>query len=637
MSDLDPELTAFVDILRTATPERETLAVARASVLSKASPPSGSPGSLWKMGLVSATVVAALALGYDPATPTGPKSALSEPAPAAEQAEPPSIPLDPTSPEPIPEPMPEPIAEFEAEFEEPTAESEEPAPAVQRRLPRPLLVEAPRLEQSSPTSSVAPSSRLDEALRDYARERYRVAASKLGEALDDPDLPLRDTERAEFFLAKCLFHLELFHASSAAFEDVVRRIPEHRYFHESLRWLALLSEHLPEPRALIQSVGRYTVPDVDALDLAGSRREHRQLLYLMGRSRYEAGRLDEGIALLRRVPDGSPMASNARFHEAVAQVRASRPRRAREAFMHVARARDERLGELAWLGVARLDYAQAMSGSEEERVGRLRSAMLAWARISSTSPLFGDAFFEETWALYSANEPARALGHVHAFDAPRLRERANPELLAIRAMVHFEHCQWEAVEHTLSAFHRRYDPVLHAAERTLRMAERDEDAFRLLRAVRARRSRVPSVIRIRTRDALADRAIGRQLAHIRSIDAERAGAPEIIAGAALTVRVDDEFNALRAHAVARAAELTRERLARLRDGLREQMNRMDGLEAELARAARRELGVPNERPMGPAQGQPVVAVQGGAQWPFDGEWWPDELRHYAQPVHDRCR
>lgn len=69
------------------------------------------------------------------------------------------------------------------------------------------------------------------------------------------------------------------------------------------------------------------------------------------------------------------------------------------------------------------------------------------------------------------------------------------------------------------------------------------------------------------------------------------------------------------------------------DGLE---SRLDTVEIEMTTARRAERTRPNRAPMGPAEGGRVWAIQGGQRWPFDGEWWTDELPSFRQEVASRC-
>ncbi len=372
----------------------------------------------------------------------------------------------------------EPIAITEPAREEPrTAPKQSEAPRIVR--PR-----AARAEPIAPPPPSGPSETMAEALRDYAGERYAKAAVGFQSVADGTsrDAP-EQVAQADFFLAKCLFHLDLHHASAAAFDEVTRRGAEHPYFEESLRWLAMLAERLPETSGVIESVGRYDATQLAALDTPSTRQHYHHLSYLLGRSRYEERRFDEAVSLFRQVPADSRWALAARFFEGVSHVRMHRARPATLAFRRVIDAvrtgrtgghpEANRLNDLAWMSLARLYYSLAMDRDREDASQLLTHAVAAWRSIPMQSEYWLDSFFEETWALYIAREHARALGHVHAMESPWYRDEANPEAQVVRSMIFFEHCQWDAAERSLNDFHTRFDPIAADAATA---CERSSDA-----------------------------------------------------------------------------------------------------------------------------------------------------------------
>lgn len=657
-----PELDALVALLRSATPPDDTLAEARAGVLEGAGGLGAiGPSSVGLGARITWLMLVLFAIGAPPhASPRVAAHAkrLAGAAPADARPDEPLATAEDLAPALEPEPIGTTDAIDAPASEAPAGEAparEELVAAPIASLPEPtitamvLTVGSDDPGKQGPgalPASSGPSAAMAEALRDYSGERYAEAAAGFQRVVDGTtdDAPEQVT-KAEFFLAKCLFHMGLFHASAAAFDEVTQRGSAHPYFDASLTWLAMLAEELPEPTGVIASVGRYDAARLRTLDTESTRAHYHRLLYLLGRARYEQRELEEAVAILRTIPEGSPWALEARFFEGVSHVRARRSRPALAAFREVIEAVQEgrtgghedpnRLYDLAWMSVARLYYSLAMQTRDEERASELLSlAIASWRRIPLSSEHWLDSFFEETWALYMARQPGRALGHVHALDSPYFRDRADPEAQVVRAMIFFEHCQWDAAEHAVARFHDRFDLVLGDAQRALRMADTDENTLRLLLAVRAGRSRVPPSVVPALRAAFADREIGRHVASLRSIRQEQRRLDALEPG--LRDRVAQELQVVRSLAEQRTAELARARIERLVADLSERMTQMDTIEVELVAQRRAELTMPNPRPMGPIDGGPIYAVQGDQVWIFDGEWWRDELPFYIQDVASRC-
>lgn len=492
---------------------------------------------------------------------------------------------------------------------------------------------------AAPVGPIAPSETMASALRDVDARRWSQAAGKLQEVVDGRtgDLPDR-VEEAEHLLAKSLFALGLHHAAAAAFEPVTRAGPAHPWFAASLPMLAEIAAAMPEPGAVVRAIDAY---DPEAIEALGADRAS-VTFWLLGRQRATDGRDDAALEALARVPDDARHGLEARFLEGALHARHRRPGPALRAFARVAEGTGpaEPLHELAWLNLARLRYALAAQrpAGDERGEALLRGALAAWRHVPQSSPRWADAFAEETWALYLAGDVDRALGHAHALTAPALRERASPEPQVVRAMIQLEHCQWDAAAHTVARFSSLMGPRLRDTDRAVDLARTRDDALRVLVAVRAGRSRVPPRVLPEVREALSDRELTRHLDQLRSIELEQrrlARDPTLLEGDVAT-RVSSDLAIARSLAADRTGEHVQVRLRRLASGLRDVASRMDTVELELTTERRRELDYPNRTSMEPAEGGPIVGLAGGQLWPFDGEWWPDEMAHYRQSIRNRC-
>jgi hypothetical protein len=611
------ELSDLVMLLRSATPREETLATARAGVLRRAPYAPGMLSGIGSRGIASRIVLATLVVLVGSAPQAPHIVSYSKHAPAFVA--------------PLPDPQPMPI---------------EPAPSVAIEIETPR---APRRHRRAPVAArTGPSRELTRARSEYAAGRCANAAAGFARVADGTTGDgASDHAQAQFFLAKCLYQLGLYHASAAEFDAIARAGEEHPFFRASLPSLAMLADRVPEDSVILTSIAHYRPEQIEQLDAPAARDVHAHLAYLLGRARYETGNDVDAVALLSRVPDGTRWALPARFYEGVSHVRLHRAQPALVAFRRVIEAVDTNrtggrrdgvhLRELAWMSIARLSYSLAMERRGDGRASELLTrAVDAWRHIPPHSEYWVDAFFEETWALYMARDYAHALGHVHALDSPYLRERADPEAGAIRAMIFYEHCQWDATDEALSRFHRRYDPILRSVRSTERLVSSNENAFRMMLALRAGRSRVPLRARGIVRAALSDRELERYVEDVSAIGREQHRLASLGGPIAESDRIASMLALAQSMAIDRAGQLATERVHRLNNELSERITRMDTIEVELARQRRLELTRPNHNPMAPRDGGQVWAVQGGERWPFNGEWWPDEIPYFVQDVRNRC-
>ena len=193
-------------------------------------------------------------------------------------------------------------------------------------------------------------------------------------------------------------------------------------------------------------------------------------------------------------------------------------------------------------------------------------------------------------------------------------------------------------------FHARFDPLLAALERVEGSVAETEAGYALLEAVRSERSVLPGDVGRGeasevVRAALDDRELARLVVSVRAIDAESErlahASPEIREGS-LGMRIAQELALARSFTVELGGRLVRDRLARVSGSLRDHMNEIDTVALEIDTVTRRALEDGTALTREPERAAPIVAVQGDQVWPFDGEYWEDELPYYRELVTDLC-
>lgn len=510
---------------------------------------------------------------------------------------------------------------------------------------------------AAPPAEGPPSEALANALRLYQQERYMESSVQFqrvvgGETDDAP----ANVQKAQFFLGKALYHLHFYQSALAIFDEITQAGPNHLYFGQTLQWLAQLATQLPEPAGIIEKVGRYGADQLAQFDNAESADLYAQLLYLMGRFKYQEGEFDEAIALFQRVSPRSAYYVNARFFEGIAHVRLRRAQPAVTAFRAILDAisegahgieDSERMQNLAWISLARVYYAAANRTDPEtgDRTvdGRLLgNAVEAWNRVDQGSEYWLDALFEESWAFFLADEYARSMGNIHTLFSPYFADGYYPEALVLKAVVFFSACQIDNADAMIQLFHERYDPVADELSATLNQYEDNQQFFDFLTRVRAGEANLSPRIRGIVATALSDRTLLRNLEYVRLLDAEEqrlGAAPTEFQNSSLGDRIRQDILIARSFAVDQTGDLARGRYTRLVDDLNELLNQVDTVSLEIDTYRRGEISAEMEeqqRELQRSGGLEVNVDEEHQMWPFDGEYWRDELGFYRQQVTSQC-
>jgi hypothetical protein len=485
----------------------------------------------------------------------------------------------------------------------------------------------------------APSDTLGRALRHYDAERFGEAAVLLQRVIEGATQDGEaGVQQAQFFLGKALLHLGFVHASLATFDELTALGRKHAYFTQSLPWIADIAQQLSEPRAALALAGRFEPSDFD--QLAGSLGEaaRARVLLLLGEHAYREGELERALALLSRVDRASPLYPRARFLAGVTEVRRRHAQPAIEAFKDVAAGGDEALRNLAWLSLGRVYYTAAHAKHTQQSAGALLgNAVEAWSRVDQRSEHWLDALFESAWALFVSDEHARALGNLHALLSPYFQGAFYPEAYLLKAVIQFDSCQMDDAMVAIRRFHAEYDPT---HDELAALLAREADASRwpaLLAQLDAGSLPISPRLRAVLQRALGDREVMRARGEIASIAAELQALerlPGALRDATLGQRIRQDLLVARSLAEAETGALARARGERLLSELQEAENQADTVEIEVLNYQRGRIGTRPNTPS--ASGRSVVVDSEHVLWPFDGEYWRDELGYYRQQLSSLC-
>ncbi len=509
-------------------------------------------------------------------------------------------------------------------------------------------------QQAAPKELGKPSKALANALRLYQQQQFEEAAVQLKRVVDGKTRDKRgNKQRAQFFLGKSLYKLRYYQSALVIFDEISEKGPSHMYFGDTLSWLAQLVSQLPESAGIIEKVGRYGVGALEEFKTPQASGLYNVLLYLMGRNLYSQGDFQGAIDLFKEVDAGSKQYPYARFFEGISYIRMRKARPAVSSFRAILEAIDsgkikglqdeDRMRNLAWLSLGRVYYTAANQRGAGNLEGKLLGQSVeAWNKVEQSSEYWLDALFESSWAFFLADEYARALGNVHAIYSPFFDNAYYPEALLLKAVTFFVNCQAANADAVVSQFHERYDPVKRELDKILAQNKDNEQFFDFLKKVRADEAELTPQVRGIVATAFGDRTVLRHLEYVALLDAEEkrlSEAPSAFQQSAVGAQILEDIALSRGFAVDQAGDLARGRYKRLIRELQNLNNQVDTVELEIATYKRGQIGQELQKQMTEAKkskGGDVKVDEEHQLWPFDGEYWRDELGFYRQQVTNRC-
>lgn len=522
---------------------------------------------------------------------------------------------------------------------------------------RPVTAAPPHDRRSQAVVLGTPFARAQKAAQNGDFE----TAARLFAEVRDSDETESDRLRAEIELAHALLALGLFDAATRRYDFVIRAGPNHPAYTEAIAGLlevnALTGEDVLVGAILDREYGdafaRLTPAELDRVNT------------IVGVMSLRAGRLDEARAFFdsvsptavdgRRVDylagvlaarTGSPEVALALFERAIAPADASPtqpPDAPSAAFAtsaaRLARARAQthsqrldrpelstsELGDLARLAKARTLYA----------LGRFSEAVLAYEQIPRFSRFWEAALLENGWARLQNEDDGGALGTLQALHAPQFAASFQPESWILKAIVYFTHCLHQEARAALRSFEAIYGPQRESLGAILAVPRTPEFWLDALE----RDGALPAPIR---RDLLTNQRFARLRATLERVGDERKRLRSIDSWKGSRLLTEELDACARSEEIARrvAADFMEKRL-------RDALARLDGFDAqkeiielEIARVETEEMEARFDREEklgGQSLHRPRVDGEREVHWPFQGEFWLDEIGHYRFTLKDACR
>lgn len=517
-------------------------------------------------------------------------------------------------------------------------------------------------EEAGPSGPAVAGQMTEEAAqakRLFDGEKWAQAALALnrvraGETGDDEG----NKQVASYNLAISLYQLKLYQASYNIFSEIADN-PNHLKFNETLLWLSKLATQLPEPADIIERVGKYKEEAVARFDNANQRELYWQLNYLLGRYKYRNRQYEEAIRLFRKVGKESKYQVQSAFFMGISYVQLRRSVPAVKSFNSIVAAIDDgvegvedeqRMRDLAFLSMARTYYTASIRMDENNTptvdAKRLSAAVKYWNLIDVGSEYWLDGLFEESWAYFMAGDYPRALGNIHTIQSPYFPNSFYPEADILKAVIYFANCQYKEATTVVARFKLKYEPIKAEMEKILaRYKGENQEAkmFQFLRDVSEGKANLDDKVRPVVEGSLSDRQLLRNIEYVRVLEQEEQSfkkAPPAFRNSSLGGDVQDALDLAKDLAVRNAGELARARFQRTVDELNEHLRDAAKILIDVTAAERNKLEQAVQSGQVSKEESKIYGVvtpdEEHVLWPFNGEFWRDELGFYRQVVISNC-
>ena len=558
-----------------------------------------------------------------------------------------------------------------------TAPPQPPAPGLQKVLnpPPPSLsaVPPPTIQKSEKPAKPAPTmtfepvdvsgksaerQKLDVALREFKDEHYDLAAVSSYELMQDPKLAELHMD-ANFLLAKSLYRMGMYHSSLGELSQILAKGPQSRFFKSSLEWLFFISHKTTNESVILGEIAKYSNAEFPEK----FRSEFRYLLaryhFVRGRAldlveqKAEASKsFDEVKRLALSIPKGDAFYARAKYLEGLAYFREDNFNSSLESMKEVirvtrpggakaeAQARaDKDARELAFMQLARTHYGHRQN----------RYAIYYYNKVERGGKQWLEALFESSWASYRIGQYEQALGNLITLSSPFFQEEYFPEALILKAVIYYENCRYRESSWILEDFERIYLPV-HDQLDVLLKKEMDASAYYTVLAdiqkknkTSAAKNNTDLILERILRLALTDKDLKNTNDSILELEAELdalSQRPDSFRYSNLAKTLVDDLKKQREVLIKKAGIMAKGKLEfelaelkkLLTNGLRIKFEtttkEKEFLEEQLRAGGATEIVKKYKYSVAVADDQ--------LYWPYEGEYWRDELGTYQSTLTKGC-
>lgn len=473
---------------------------------------------------------------------------------------------------------------------------------------------------------------LDRAEQLFAKKRYIDAAPEYFKVFLYPK-DSQEKMAATFGLARVLERVDLPYSSSKYYSMIFLKGPSHRRFKSAMAALGRIDNMIGLGRShAIQLFSQELNPS----QISGSTRGF--YFYYKGLEAFSRKEWAEAARHFRRINSSSSYYHKAQFHLGVITTLRGRPSRSIRHFQ-VAKLGSPTLMVQSYLNMARIYYEK----------NNFRLAFQNYASIQRDNEYWLDTIFESAWAFYLLQKHNHVLGNIHTILSPFYNDRFYPEAYILQAITFLRLCRYQQVQQSQRLFKSTYKPINVSLKRLMReYKDNPKKFFNIVKAYHngslGQYEKAWPVINHLARTNIF-KASFQTIRRAENELAKLANTPASWRQVGLEDELAQFLDKKRSAAVLvggrHLIEVTKETLNHLR-ALTSQTDFIQ-LEINLGKIStlRHQLNVAeslNDKSTKFIGGlQELKIGQRLEYWPFEGEYWEDELGGYVFNIESKCQ
>lgn len=303
------------------------------------------------------------------------------------------------------------------------------------------------------TDQAADPEKLDDAVKEYNAKKPQVASLHLYEMYRDHEYPDKES-KVLFYLARSLYDMKLYHSAQYYFIELLKKGTSDPYFKYALPKLVSIATFTGDSSELQKIVAKIPPEEFP-------RSARNQLNYLLGVRMYEKNELSEARKYFGEISEKSDLYTRSKYFEGVIFNKQGKLKSAVGAFTEVAKTRAEAqtpqelqelddLRDLSLMNVGRVYYS----------IANYPSANQWYGYVGRKSRYWPESLFESSWSNFMQSDLNLTLGQILTVESPFYSDdEFIPEAQILKALTYFNLCEFNDVNRILGSFDKKYKPM----------------------------------------------------------------------------------------------------------------------------------------------------------------------------------
>ena len=467
---------------------------------------------------------------------------------------------------------------------------------------------------------------LSQALSLISKKRYAEGAQKLFTMTKSTHLKSsRDEIRYE--LGKVLVDMKLFHVASFQFLSVIKS--------GSPKFARKALIELSQIAALIgnQQMIQFVVEQGGGTKVKGTHRY--SLYYYWGKYKLSQKKYKTATKYFKKIPRHSPLYSEAQYHLGLSYAERKSTRSAIKAFKNILSKNThvtDSARVAALMGIARVYY----------QIKKWDLAMQYYRRVPRDTSDWHDMLFESSWTLLRAGKFRSAMNSFLTLHSNYYDNVYQPGSLLLRGIIYMYICKYEEMEKVLSLFKMTYQPLYKKINNILSSSSRHHYT-NLNRSIRSSSNKFPILVAKRISKEYDFELNDRYIQYLQQELGIIQNQPQYWRASQIGRYSENLVGKHLKLAQSSINKNIRQHLVSMRTELKNFLNQEKYLRYESLRGKRELLKrkIKSKHfgsvPITANKSRDYFIQNGFEYYPFQGEYWLDELGNYHYVASQSCR